>query len=120
MRPGALLFIAARERDSMDHTDLPRWRGFNIQNKFVAGQREEPFRKEDRLGALDDAVTYASRHDVHLNLNLHRAPGFTAVARRKPTRSQRGYEPMSVSHQGADWVDSERYPLAEVPGGPGR
>ena len=77
----------------MDHTDLPRWRGFNIQNKFVAGQREEPFREEDRLGALDDAVTYAGRHDVHLNLNLHRAPGFTARLRtdvRQPPKGRLG------------------------------
>lgn len=91
---------------------LPRWRGFNLLEKFVAhGEPNPPFRPEDfewirdwgfnfvrlpmsyqcwakgdpnawlkldesQLRHVDDAVNLGRRLGVHVNLNLHRAPGY--------------------------------------------
>jgi endoglucanase len=95
---------------------LPRWRGFNLLEKFmVANQR--PFREEDfawiaelgfdfvrlpldyrcwieqgdwtrlREGSLreiDEAVRYGEKHGVHVQINFHRAPGFTVASPPEP------------------------------------
>jgi endoglucanase len=89
---------------------LPRWRGFNLLQKFIARKDgnppfpesdfrliagwgfdfvrlplsyhcwatpEEPLKfREPELKHLDDAVKFGTRHGVHVNLNLHRAPGY--------------------------------------------
>jgi endoglucanase len=90
---------------------LPRWRGFNLLNKFMADQ-QKPFEERDfadiaelgfdfvRLpmdyrswtdhrnpGALnepilkeiDNAVEFGKKHGVHVQINFHRAPGFTVA-----------------------------------------
>jgi endoglucanase len=94
----------------MDASSLPRWRGFNLQPKFMAHE-EEQFREEDfewisewgfdfarlpmdyrcwtgddwldfdedTLEEIDDAVEYGRKHDVHVNLNFHRGPGYTVA-----------------------------------------
>jgi endoglucanase len=87
---------------------LPRWRGFNLLEKFDA-RRSEPFRewdfrtiaawgfdfarlplsyqcwsepenpfrvREEQMREIDAAVELGRRHGVHVNLNLHRAPGY--------------------------------------------
>lgn len=91
---------------------LPRWRGFNLLEKFTARpEGNPPFRGEDfalmqewgfdfarlpmsyrcwakgdpaewlkldeaQLVHVDQAVEFGARHRVHVNLNLHRAPGY--------------------------------------------
>lgn len=91
---------------------LPRWRGFNLLEKFVARPEGNPgflapdfemmqdwgfdfarlpmsyrcwtpgdpaeWRKLDeaQLKHVDEAVKLGQKHQVHINLNLHRAPGY--------------------------------------------
>ncbi len=92
---------------------LPRWRGFNLLEKFTArrGGATPPFRELDfelmqgwgfdfarlpmsyqcwskgdpaewlkldeaQLRHVDEAVAFGAKHRVHINLNLHRAPGY--------------------------------------------
>lgn len=91
---------------------LPRWRGFNLLEKFTARRDgNPPFREsdlvlmrewgfdfarlplsyqcwakgdpaewlkldEDQLRHIDQVVDLGRRHGVHINLNLHRAPGY--------------------------------------------
>lgn len=91
---------------------LPRWRGFNLLEKFTARpEGNPPFRGEDftlmqewgfdfarlpmsyrcwakgdpaewlkldeaQLVHVDKAVQLGERHRIHVNLNLHRAPGY--------------------------------------------
>ncbi len=87
---------------------LPRWRGFNLLEKFVA-ERQRPFRASDFdliagwgfdfvrlplsyhcwsrpqdpyrldeavLKEIDQAVAYGRERGIHVNINLHRAPGY--------------------------------------------
>jgi endoglucanase len=96
---------------------LPRWRGFNLLEKFNA--RNDRFREEDfawiaewgfnfvrlpmdyrvwteendwmrlretTLREIDEAVELGRKHGVHVQLNFHRAPGYT-VARPPEPRS---------------------------------
>jgi endoglucanase len=88
---------------------LPRWRGFNLLEKFSkdwsnADFHEDDFRwiadwgfdfvrlpmdyrcwirdgdwrriDDDALAPVDRAVAWGERYGVHVNLNLHRAPGY--------------------------------------------
>jgi endoglucanase len=91
---------------------LPRWRGFNLLEKFTARRDgSPPFRERDfawirewgfdfvrlpmsyqcwakgdpaewlkldesQLAHVDEAVELGRKHRVHVNLNLHRAPGY--------------------------------------------
>jgi endoglucanase len=103
---------------------LPRWRGFNLLEMFMADQaerfREEDFAqiaelgfdfvrlpldyrcwtdpkdwtrfREERLGWIDEAVKLGREHGVHVQLNFHRAPGYTVA---------RPAEPKSL------WTDAE-------------
>jgi endoglucanase len=90
---------------------MPRWRGFNLLEKFNAG-RNAPFveadfqwmaewgfdfvrlpmdyrcwtspgdpRKLDEkvLSEIDRAVEFGRKYGVHVDLNLHRAPGYTVA-----------------------------------------
>ena len=91
---------------------LPRWRGFNLLEKFYFSGKQEAFREGDfrliaKLGfnfvrlpmdyrgyivkgdwsrfdetplkQIDQAVAWGRQHDVHVCLNLHRAPGWTVA-----------------------------------------
>ena len=95
---------------------LPRWRGFNLIEKFTADRRV-PFRESDFewlaewgfdfvrlplsyhtwakpddwlkldeavLKEIDDAVDLGRRHNVHVNINLHRAPGYCVNPPKEP------------------------------------
>ena len=95
---------------------LPRWRGFNLLEKYTAGRRV-PFRESDFewlaewgfdfvrlplsyhtwakpddwlkldeavLKEIDDAVDFGRRHSVHVNINLHRAPGYCVNPPKEP------------------------------------
>ncbi|UHG90210.1 glycoside hydrolase family 5 protein [Spirosoma oryzicola] len=94
---------------------LPRWRGFNLLEKFVAGttgpEPAGPYQERDFewianwgfnfvrlpmsyhcwatpdpahwtelnervLKEVDQAVDYGKQHKIHVNLNLHRIPGY--------------------------------------------
>lgn len=97
---------------------LPRWRGFNLTQKFHARDEgnppfpesdfalleewgfdfarlpmsylcwataEEPLKfREAELRHLDDAVTFGRKHGVHVNFNLHRAPGYCVNPPKEP------------------------------------
>lgn len=91
---------------------LPRWRGFNLLEKFYFSGKHEPFREDDfrwiakfgfnfvrlpmdyrgyiaagdwdrfdevPLKQIDQAVAWGRRFDIHVCLNLHRAPGWTVA-----------------------------------------
>ena len=95
---------------------LPRWRGFNLLEMFMA-QGQRPFReqdfawiaelgfdfvrlpmdyrcwtdpqdwtriREDALGAVDAAVRLGEAHGIHVQLNFHRAPGYTVAQPPEP------------------------------------
>ena len=90
---------------------LPRWRGFNLLNKFTVGN-QKPFQerdfadiaelgfdfvrlpldylcwtdrddlkalKEPVLKEIDQAVEFGRKHGVHVQINFHRAPGYTVA-----------------------------------------
>jgi len=95
---------------------LPRWRGFNLLNKFMVAH-QTPFEerdfadiaelgfdfvrlpldyrcwtdhaspkvlKEPILKEIDHAVELGRKHGVHVQLNFHRAPGFTVARPAEP------------------------------------
>lgn len=91
---------------------LPRWRGFNLLDKFMVDQ-QKPFEERDfadisELGfnfvrlpldyrcwtdsaspkklkdpvlkEIDHAVGLGKKHGIHVQINFHRAPGFTVAS----------------------------------------
>ena len=90
---------------------LPRWRGFNLLDKFMVAN-QKPFREADFawmaewglnfvrlpldyrcwaepggegplrepvLKEIDQAVGFGEKHHIHVNINFHRAPGYTVA-----------------------------------------
>jgi len=114
--PSALL--AADRPPAPTPKKLPRWRGFNLLEKFIAHRDgnppyresdfallaewgfdfvrlpmsyhcwatpEEPMKfREAELKHLDEAVELGRKHKVHVNLNLHRAPGYCVNPPKEP------------------------------------
>lgn len=123
---GAIAVAAAMPGPSLSAADmptatarrLPRWRGFNLLQKFVKRRRGNPpfsesdfalvaewgfdfvrlplsylcwtepndwlkFREKE-LKDIDDAVAFGGKHDVHVNLNFHRAPGYCVNPPKEP------------------------------------
>lgn len=107
---------AERRKSEPTAARLPRWRGFNLLEKFSAF-RHGPFResdfewiagwgfdfvrlplsyrcwadaddwlslKEPVLEEIDQAVEFGRKHRVHVNLNLHRAPGYCVNPPKEP------------------------------------
>ena len=103
---GASASAAAVRKPSSKN--LPRWRGFNLLEKFN-GSNNQPFREADFkmmadwgfdfarlpmsyhcwakpdnwlqlnervLEEVDQAVEFGRKHKIHVNLNLHRIPGY--------------------------------------------
>ena len=95
---------------------LPRWRGFNLLDKFMVDQ-QKPFEerdfadiaelgfdfvrlpldyrcwtdrdkprtlKEPILKEIDQAVEFGRKHGIHVQINFHRAPGFTVARPAEP------------------------------------
>jgi endoglucanase len=95
---------------------LPRWRGFNLLDKFAVDQ-QKPFQerdfadiaelgfdfvrlpldyrcwaerenlrkfKEPVLKEIDQAVELGRKHGIHVQINFHRAPGFTVASPPEP------------------------------------
>jgi endoglucanase len=105
-----VLSLEAADKEPASARHLPRWRGFNLLEKFVKQPGGNPrFReadfalvaecgfdfmrlplsylcwtdpndwlklREEELKHLDEAVAFGGKHQVHVNLNLHRAPGY--------------------------------------------
>lgn len=95
---------------------LPRWRGFNLLEKFTAGN-QRPFVARDfewlagwgfnfvrlpldyrcwaetpaaefnesTLRAIDQAIEFGRQFGVHVNINFHRAPGYTVANPPEPS-----------------------------------
>lgn len=91
---------------------LPRWRGFNLLEKFQVAEnkpyletdfqwmsdwgfdfirlpmdyrcwtdKKDPYRLDEKvLGEIDQAVEWGKKYGVHVDLNLHRAPGYTVAS----------------------------------------
>src|ERR1035441_1840566 len=110
--------LHAAEKSTVTARHLPRWRGFNLLQKFVKKERGNPpfpesdfalvsewgfdftrlplsylcwtdpndwlKLREEELKHLDDAVAYGGKHGVHVNLNLHRAPGYCVNPPKEP------------------------------------
>ena len=112
------LSLHAADWPAVSARHLPRWRGFNLLQKFV--KRKEgnpPFPESDfalvaewgfnfvrlplsylcwtdpadwlklrepELKHLDEAVAFGGKHGVHVNLNLHRAPGYCVNPPKEP------------------------------------
>ena len=105
-----------RESDGPSAAKLPRWRGFNLLEKFN-DRANRPFReadfaliaewgfnfvrlpmsylcwadagdwlklREEPLKDVDRAVELGTRHGIHVNLNLHRAPGYCVNPPKEP------------------------------------
>jgi len=101
--------LHAADKPAVTARHLPRWRGFNLLQKFTKRREGNPpfpesdfalvaewgfdfvrlplsylcwtdpgdwlKLREEELKHLDDAVAFGGKHRVHVNLNLHRAPG---------------------------------------------
>lgn len=112
------LVSPAAELKSPTAAKLPRWRGFNLLEKFSARRDgNPPFHESDfewmaewgfdfarlpmsyvcwadpgdwlklregELKHIDDAVELGRKHGVHVNLNLHRAPGYCVNPPKEP------------------------------------
>ena len=113
------LSLSAAEPKPPSAAKLPRWRGFNLLEKFVKQRNgNPPFREEDfallaewgfdfarlpmsylcwadatdwltlreeELNHIDTAVELGRKHSVHVNLNLHRAPGYCVNPPKEPS-----------------------------------
>ncbi len=110
--------LDAAESKPLTSRHLPRWRGFNLLEKFVKRRRgNPPFQeadfallaewgfdfarlplsylcwtdaddwlklREEGLKDIDDAVELGRKHGLHVNLNLHRAPGYCVNPPKEP------------------------------------
>ena len=102
----ALTAAVTPSEAKVDYKKLPRWRGFNLLNKFTLGgnkpYNEKDFDllaewgfdfvrlptdyrcwtdapgvyKENVLKEVDQAVAYGKARKIHVNLCLHRGPGY--------------------------------------------
>lgn len=109
---GSDISSAASAGEIPSGSRLPRWRGFNLLEKFISRPGgDPPFRETDfqiiqgwgfdfvrlpmsyhcwakpdpavwlqmdevQLKHLDDALAFGVKHGIHVNMNLHRAPGY--------------------------------------------
>jgi endoglucanase len=110
--------LCAADKPAVTAHHLPRWRGFNLLQKFVKRRGGNPpfpesdfallnewgfdfarlplsylcwtdpsdwlKLREEELKHLDDAVALGGKHGVHVNLNLHRAPGYCVNPPKEP------------------------------------
>jgi endoglucanase len=109
---GRIVEAAAQPDASALSRKLPRWRGFNLLEKFSAGRnqpfvetdfewmaqwgfdfvrlpmdyrcwtdRSDPYKLDEKvLKEIDQVVEFGRKHAVHVDLNLHRAPGYTVAS----------------------------------------
>ena len=105
----------ARQLPEARYDKLPRWRGFNLLEKFNGQNRrfvENDFKwigdfgfnfvrlpmdyrawildndwkriNEKVLDEIDEAVQFGEKYGIHVNLNFHRAPGYTVAQPPEP------------------------------------
>lgn len=113
----ALTTLAA-DKPSPTASHLPRWRGFNLLEKFIKWEKgNPPYQESDfaimaewgfdfarlpmsylcwtdpsdwlklqepELKHVDGAVELGKQHGIHINLNLHRAPGYCVNPPKEP------------------------------------
>jgi len=116
--PTAIFAADTKQLPTPTPKHLPRWRGFNLLEKFVKRrERNPPFQEADvemlaewgfdfvrlplsylcwtdpedwlkiseaELKDLDEVVEFGRKHVVHVNLNLHRAPGYCVNPPKEP------------------------------------
>jgi endoglucanase len=103
---------AENVKDDQLYRNLPRWRGFNLLEKFISTWGNKPFVESDfawmqqwgfdfvrlpmdyrcwtdkddpykldekTLKEIDQAVEFGRKHKIHVDLCLHRAPGYTVA-----------------------------------------
>jgi endoglucanase len=113
---GAMAAAPAATLPDATPKHLPRWRGFNLLDKFMA-DGQKPFEerdfadiaelgfdfvrlpldyrcwsdrgnpsslKEPVLKEIDRAVELGRKHGIHVQINFHRAPGFTVASPPEP------------------------------------
>ena len=114
----AALPLCAAEKQIATARHLPRWRGFNLLDKYVKRRGGNPaFQESDfallsewgfdfarlpmsylcwtepedwlklneqELKDIDQAVEFGRKHGIHINLNLHRAPGYCVNPPKEP------------------------------------
>ena len=112
------LSLRAADKETVTARRLPRWRGFNLLEKFTKRPGgNPPFSeadfalvaewgfdftrlplsylcwtdpsdwlklREEELKHIDDAVALGGKHGMHVNLNLHRAPGYCVNPPKEP------------------------------------
>src|SRR4051812_23159325 len=112
--------VLAAESSEPSAANLPRWRGFNLLEKFISRREGNPAYRpadfeimqewgfdfarlpmsyrcwsqpdpehwlkmdEGQLKDVDEAVELGREHKVHINLNLHRAPGYCVNPPKEP------------------------------------
>jgi endoglucanase len=135
---GAPLMLAQPARAAApapSASKLPRWRGFNLQEKFIKRRDgNPPFREADfqimrecgfdfarlplsyhcwsepdparwlkmdeaQLKHVDQALELGRKHGVHVNLNLHRAPGYCVNPPGEPLDLWKDTQPLDASAQ---------------------
>ena len=137
MAAGAALDGCAGTRSILGafHRRPTRWRGFNLTEKFTL-RANKPFEERDfalmarwgfnfarlpldyrcwqgeprerALKELDQAVELGRQYGVHVNLNLHRAPGFCINPPEEPLNLWK--DPQALELCAAEWhMLSERY-----------
>lgn len=110
--PATTLSMQAADLPRPSPANLPRWRGFNLLEKFYFSGKRLPFLEDDfrmiselgfnfvrlpmdyrgyisgkdweafdetPLKHIDQAIEWGGRYNVHVCLNLHRAPGWTVA-----------------------------------------
>ena len=70
---------------------MPSWRNgastsLACRSRISAGPTRDDWLKlrEEELKHLDEAVAFGGKHGVHVNLNLHRAPGYCVNPPKEP------------------------------------
>ncbi len=112
-----------------NHSKLPRWRGFNLQEKFNIEWSNSPYQESDFrlisqwgfnfvrlpmdyrtwivngdwnvfnepvLKEIDEAIRWGAAYGIHVNLNFHRAPGYTVMTPPEPTSLWKDRETQEV------------------------
>ncbi len=127
---------------------LPRWRGFNLLDKFMVAN-QKPFEerdfaeiaelgfnfvrlpldyrcwtdpnspnalKEPVLKEIDQAVALGRKHRIHVQINFHRAPGFTVAQPPEPRSvwTDREIQEVCAHHWGAFAARYQGIPNSEV------
>lgn len=111
--PGAVYSLSRDTLPEPTAERMPRYRGFNLLNKFYKGSslnttfHEEDFKlisewgfnfvrlpmdyrfwivdgdwtrfNEEQFKDIDQAIAFGKMYNVHVNLNFHRAPGYTVA-----------------------------------------